>query len=280
MVMKAAIQIAYDESFEKKCQYAAAAGFKCISVNFNNTPDPSDATYDKAPDHIMGILEKNGLEAVQTHLYYYFPLQSASIIDDALEHRVMREVEVSGKIGAPWCAWHPRYYVAGDWKTGEYDPEKTLYYNHLTVTNYLEQGERFDTGIALENLWYSMMRGGAAMLARICDSFNAKNVGICWDTGHGNISEDIEKEMQVDAIKLLGDRIKCTHIHNNFYQDKHLPPDTGNIEWDKVMGAFKEIGYTGPLTLETHCLYPQDEQLLRDFARYNLNCLEFLQRMV
>ena len=116
-----AIQIPYDQNFEKKCKYASEAGFKHISVNFNDTPDPSDATYDKAAEHIMGIFEKYALKAVQTHLYYYHPLHSADKIDDALEHRVLREIEVSGKIGAKWCAWHPRYYVSGDWETGEYD---------------------------------------------------------------------------------------------------------------------------------------------------------------
>jgi len=275
-----AIQIAYDQNFEKKCHFASEGGFKYISVNFNDTPDPSDATYDKAPEHIMAILKECDLKAVQTHLYYYYPLLSAEKIDDKLEHRLLREIEVSGKIGAKWCAWHPRYYVSGKWDEGEYDEEKTLYYNHKTVTTYLEQAKRFNTGIALENLWGNMIRGGNPMLARLCDSFNAENVSICWDTGHANIME--YDQAQDEAIRFLGSRIKCTHIHNNFkkYTDVHLPPDAGDIDWAKVMKAFKDINYQGALTLETHCLYPQDDQLLRDFARYNYNCLEFLERML
>ena len=126
-----AIQIAYDQNFEKKCEYASLGGFKYISVNLHETPDPSDITYDKAPENITKILKKYNLKAAQTHLYYYYPLHSADKIDDALEHRVLREIEVSGKIGAKWCVWHPRYYVSGEWETGEYDEEKTLYYNHI-----------------------------------------------------------------------------------------------------------------------------------------------------
>ena len=142
----------------------------------------------------------------------------------------------------------------------------------------MHQAKIYKTGIALENLWGSMIRGGYAMLARLCDSFDADNIGICWDTGHANI---LNKESpQDDAIRYLGKRIKCTHIHNNFSDlDPHLPPDSGNIEWDKVMKAFNDIGYNGALTLETHCLYPEDDQLLRDFAQYNFNCLEFLERI-
>ena len=245
-----AIQIPFDRHFEKKCRYASESGFEYVSVNFNDTPDPSDATYDEAPEYIATIFEKYGLRAVQTHLYYYYPLHSAEKIDEKLEHRVLREIEVSGKIGAKWCAWHPRYYVAGEWESGEFDEEKTLYYNRLTLPTYLEVAKQYGTGIALENLWGSMIRGGIPMLARLCDSLGAENLGICWDTGHANI---MEHEMpQDEAIRFLGNRIQCTHVHNNFkkFDDLHLPPDSGNIKWDKVMRAFRDIGYEGPLTLE------------------------------
>ena len=274
-----AIQIPYDEHFEKKCRFASEVGFRHISVNFHDTPDPSDATYDKAPEHILGILEKYQLEAVQTHLYYYYPLLSADKTEVVLEHRVLREIEVSGKIGAAWCAWHPRYYKAGKWESSEYDAELTLYYNHKTVPLYLEQAQKFGTGIGLENLWGNMICGGNEMLARLCDSFHAENICICWDTGHANIME--QEQRQEDAIRFLGERIQCTHIHNNFknHMDLHLPPDAGDSAWDRVMKAFRDIGYQGALTLETHCLYPEDDQMLKDFARYNLNCLEYLQRL-
>lgn len=273
-----AIQIAYDQNFKKTCKYVAEAGFRYVALDFTVLSDPSDAIYDKTPDHIMAILENHQLKAVQTHLYNYHPAHSADKIDPQHEHRVLREIEVSGKIGAHWCVWHPRYYFSGEWKTGKYDEEKTMYYNQQTLPIYAEQARHFHTGIALENLWGHMIRGGIPMLARLCDSVHAENVGICWDTGHANIME--HEQAQDEAIRFLGKRIKCTHIHNNFknYMDLHQPPDTGNIDWNKVMKAFLEIGYAGPFTLETRCLYPQDDQLFRDFICYNFKCLEFLHR--
>lgn len=272
-----AIQIAYDQDFEKKCKIASEVGFKHISVNLHGTYNPCDDTYDRAPEHIMGILDKYKLNPAQTHLFFYNTLTSAHKTDDALEHRIMREVEVSGKIGAPWCVWHTRYYKSGDdFATGEYSEEKTFYYSQKNVTKYVEQAQKFGTGIALENLFRDRFYGGYSTLAQLCDSFKADNVGICWDTGHAHLVDYDQGE----AIRFMGERIKCTHIHNNFKdRDSHLPPDEGTIDWDNVMKGFKDIGYSGPLTLETHCLYPQDEQFMRDFARYNLNCLEFLQRV-
>lgn len=274
--MKKAIQIAYDERFEKKCKIAHDVGFRHISVNFNDTPNPSEDTYDKAPDHILSILEKYDLKVVQTHLYYYYPLSSADKINEKLEHRVLREVEVSGKIGSPWCVWHPRYFKSGEWKNGMYDEDKTFFYNHETIPRYLEQAENFGTGIALENLFGSMMYGGVETLARLCDSFQADNIGICLDTGHANI----DKVDMAAAISFLGNRIKCTHIHNNWgVRDDHAPPIYGNINWSAFMSALAKTGYCGPLTLETHCWY-EDEAMLRSFAKHNLDQLVYLEKLM
>ena len=273
--MKKAIQIAYDENFEKKCKFAHEAGFRHISVNLHDTPIPTDETYDRAPSHISAILTKYELEAVQTHLYYYYPLSSAEKIENELEHRILREIEVSGRIGAPWCVWHPRYYKSGEWNTGVYDEERTFYYNHETVNHYLEQAKKFGTGIALENLFGSMMYGCFDTLARLNDSFRTDNIGICLDTGHANI----DRVDQAAAISFLGNRLKCTHIHNNWgMRDDHAPPVYGNIEWDKVMSAFAAADYQGALTLETHCWYENDD-LIRSFAKHNYDSLVYLESL-
>ena len=273
--MKKAIQISYDGDFERNCKIASEAGFNCVAVNFNGTPGPSDETYDSAPAHIMGILEKNGLEAVQTHLFYYYPLSSAEEIDENLEHRVLREIEVSGKIGAPWCVWHPRDYKFGIIGSRTYDEEKTLYYNRKAVLRYLEQGEKFNTGIALENLYGRMMCGGVDVLLRLCDSFGADNVGICWDTGHANINRD----EQPSVISRLGKRIKCTHIHNNWGErDDHAPLIYGNLKWEEIMAALLAVNYDGPLTLETNCPY-DDVEIFRSFIRHNYDTLIYLERL-
>ena len=99
---------------------------------------------------------------------------------------------------------------------------------------------------------------------------------ICWDTGHANLM----RFDQATAIKYIGDRLKCTHIHNNFHRDdEHLTVDQGDIKWPLVMGALKEINYDGPLTLETHCRYFEPE-LLKSFAAHNFKTLEYLEGLM
>ena len=60
-MMDKAIQIAYNEFFEKKCIMASKAGFRHISVNFNDTTDRSPENWAAAPDNILRIMEENDL---------------------------------------------------------------------------------------------------------------------------------------------------------------------------------------------------------------------------
>ena len=141
---------------------------------------------------------------------------------------------------------------------------------------------KYNTGIAAENLpifhgivpvmpFYS---SNFEDLCTLVDSFADDRVKICWDFGHANLMHFNHEH----AIRTVGSRIKCTHVHNNFKAtDDHLPPDSGNISWETVMAALYSTGFDGPLTLETHCCY-QDPSLLRSFAAHNFACLEFIEK--
>lgn len=275
--MDKAIQIAYNEFFETKCRLAADAGFDGIAVNFNDMKDRSETAWREAPGKILCILDKYHLKCVQTHLPYYDLKISAEILNDDMESAIRESIRVSGEIGAPWCVYHPRSAVDQGFTSA-----KALEINKRVISDYLECAVKAGTGMALENLpifgiipvmpFYTSDYND---LCELSDSFRSEQVGICWDTGHANMMHFD----QAEAIKFLGNRIKCTHIHNNFKsQDPHLPPDSGNIDWGKVMAAFKTINYNGPLTLETHCCY-NDEQLWKSFAQHNCECLRFLKRL-
>ena len=272
------IQIAYDEFFEKKCQIASAAGFRHIAVNFNDMKDRSPQAWEKAPSEITRILNANHLTGVQSHLPYYDLRISAELLEDEMEEAIRNSIRVCGAVGIPWCVWHPRSSVSSGFKASQ-----ALKDNLPVISGYLDLAASCGTGIALENLpsfpgiipQMPFYTSNYEDLAVLHDSFHTDNVSVCWDTGHANMMHFD----QADAIRFMGKRIGCTHIHNNFCrEDLHLPPDDGNIKWNEVMGAFREIGYTGPFTLETHCLYPQDD-MLRAFAAYNFAGLCYLESL-
>lgn len=276
--MRKSIQLDYDEFFEQNCASAAKAGFKEVSVIFAWFPDMSEADWDRETDKIGQILNKYGLWCSQSHPYFYDLRVSSEKIDEKHEFRMKQAVRASAKLGAEWCVFHPRTSITSGFST-----KQAFEDNKRAISTYLEVAKKYGTGIAIENLsifseFVPMILTYSCVtedLIELCDSFKDKSVGICWDTGHANLMP----YDQADRIRMVGERIKCTHIHNNFgIRDTHLTPDQGNIPWEKVMHAFKEVGYNGPLTLETHCRY-NEPKLLDNFIRYNYECLEFLDRL-
>jgi len=276
--MQKSIQIGYDELFRLKCTLAAKAGFRHMSVNFTKVLDKTEDEWKAVTDDIAGILEENGLQCVQSHPYYYDLRISSGEKEERLEFAMKQAVIATGKLGGKWSVFHPRSSIS----TG-FSRKQSLEDNHRAFSEYLEVAVKHNTGIAVENLtifpdvipsmpFYS---SNYEDVAELCDSFHDDHAAVCWDTGHANLM----CFDQAAAIRTLGSRIQCTHIHNNFQAwDAHLTPDNGNIPWNKVMPAFADIGYDGPLTLETHCLYP-DPKMLESFAKFNYECLEYLESL-
>ena len=276
--MRKSIQIAYDELFELKCSLAAKAGFKEISLNCSTILDKTESEWDEISEKIGAILNTNGLWCSQSHPYYYHSSISSEIRDERYEFAMKQAVRISAKLGAEWCVFHPRTAISSGFSIKQAFEE-----NNRTISTYLDVAKKYGTGIAVENLaifyenvptivTYSSITEN---LIDLVDSFKDESVGVCWDTGHANIMN----YDQADRIRMVGNRLKCTHVHNNFGKyDNHLTPDQGNIPWEKVMHAFKEIDYKGAMTLETHCCYAESD-LLVDFAKHNFKCLEFLDRL-
>lgn len=100
--------------------------------------------------------------------------------------------------------------------------------------------------------------GDVYELIELIDTINDPAVGICYDTGHGNISGMVPGE----AIRAMGKRLVCTHINDNHAgrpEDEHLLPYFGNIDWTLVMKALHEIGYEGDFAYEigSHTIPPE-----------------------
>ena len=76
------------------------------------------------------------------------------------------------------------------------------------------------------------------------------HVGFCYDCGHeGCFTKDVH------FLPLYGDRLLCTHIHDNDCiedHDLHILPFDGRSDFGRIARQIRETGYKGPLTLEIH----------------------------
>lgn len=85
------------------------------------------------------------------------------------------------------------------------------------------------------------------------------DLNVCLDTGHANLNEGVDT-----AFRLLKNRIRSTHVHdNNGKDDSHVfplsePPDgpaedsedRGTIDWKRTMTALRSLDADCPLLLE------------------------------
>ena len=275
--MKHGIQIQYNDNFENAIKAAGNAGFRYVSVGFGTSDCFNFDNWEKDIAKISTILEKNNIECIQTHIPYYSLLISAEEHDPVLDLAQLRCMEASAKLGAEWVAYHPRTAINDDCS-----PKKSLEYEKKAVVPLIEAAEKYDTGLALENLpifpgcsisHLNFFSSNYEDLITFHDYLNNPHVSICWDFGHAHL---MKWNDEVLPIKTVGDRIKCTHIHTNHQsRDDHLPPVMCNTEWKPIMDEFKKF-YKGALMLEV--VYP-DTVPLESYFRFCKDNLEYLDNL-
>lgn len=107
-----------------------------------------------------------------------------------------------------------------------------------------------DMVICLENLRPPRFTTTADDLLYFINRINSKNLGICLDTGHLNLSENPN---QLEFIEKAGKHIKALHLADNdgLGIDQHLMPFArGTVDMVSVIREMKKIGYEGLYNLE------------------------------
>ena len=120
---------------------------------------------------------------------------------------------------------------------------------------WVEHAEKSGVILAFENL--RKLGNFAYLMDRYEDNPFVK---YCYDSGHEHCYT-----VTAPFAKIYGDRLLCTHLHDNFGQDKttedggdsHLLPFDGNIDFDEVMRNLAQSQYQGSLMLEVFSgIYP------------------------
>lgn len=96
-------------------------------------------------------------------------------------------------------------------------------------------------------------------------------VGFCYDCGHEHCYTET-----VHFLELYGDRVFCTHIHDNHGRskddywgdpDEHLMPFDGDIDYVDMMKRLRQTSYGGALTLEIDQKGPYLEKSHEEFLQ-------------
>ena len=100
--------------------------------------------------------------------------------------------------------------------------------------------------ICLENLNRSFQT--SEKLLSVVNRLEEDCFGVCLDTGHLNMNG----EAQADFIRNVGSRLHALHIADNEGKsDQHMMPfGRGNVDFESVVRALREIDYHGLFNLE------------------------------
>lgn len=174
--------------------------------------------------------------------------QTSLVSDDAAVRRQAQQFLIDGirtaaDLGAsifagPFCApvglLVGRRRTAEEWKRaveGLQSLADTLDANGVTLA--IEPLNRFE----------SYFLNTAADGARLCDEVKHPRIGILADTFHQNI----EEKNLGDAFRTLGRHLKHVHTCEN---DRGIP-GTGNVQWQPVFSAVRELNYDAWLVIES-----------------------------
>ena len=135
-------------------------------------------------------------------------------------------------------------------------------YNVRWFHDLLPAAERFDIVINLENTFDShhTQKAGdlpypyttAQDMLDLMHDIGSTRVQICLDTGHANISEQDIPAM----IRAFRSDLATVHLNDNYgriapiYEDLHLFPGYGRIDWQAVSQALEDVRFRGTINME------------------------------
>lgn len=225
-------------------------GFHFFDMNFCDYNNPNSPLvlpgWEKWIMQIKDFADQEGLSFYQSHghMFEFYPddRENNALID--------RTIAASGLLAVKWIVFHPYHQRS---KMDDENQNRTKEkFKHI-----LELAGKHNVGVAIENMpaFYEGNNGcpdycsDIHELIELVDSFQSDNVGICWDTSHGNLCV----EDQAKCLHLIGSRLKALHISDNFQkQDDHMAPFYGTVKWPSIMLALSVIHYQGTFSFETH----------------------------
>lgn len=156
--------------------------------------------------------------------------------------QIQRACEVAGMLEANCVVVH-----AGRDGDDESEREIRRRQSLRSLNCLLKRSCRLGVRIAVEYLPANKQRlcnSGAEIreIFGLCDG----RPGVCLDTNHANLREDL-----AEVTRELADLICTLHISDNDGErELHAMPGEGVIDWSEFMDALDEIGYDGPLVYE------------------------------
>ena len=211
--------------------------------------------------------------------YIQNPDQNQQAYNEIIVFEIIKALEVTSILGAKTAVVHPINLQ------GKSYPERKAF-NMAFFENLAPYCKKFGVKIALENMWgwdstekkvVPAACSTAFEFADYLDTLGRDCFTACLDIGHAEM-QGTGSGSAAEMIYALGpDRLTSLHIHDNDRTgDLHGLPFTQKLNWDEIMRALGDIGYSGDFTFEADSFlakFPQElymaaSKLMLEAGRY------------
>jgi sugar phosphate isomerase/epimerase len=187
-----------------------------------------------------------GLEAYSFHAPFSDGIDITSP-DQATRDFAMAELVEAAEAAA---LLQVRYFVLHPGPERSILPETERFFrlqNAVDVLNrFYHHCRRLGVGLVLENMLPHLFAGRTRDLMWILGALDVDDVGICLDTGHAYLAEDL-----LLVVHKLSGHLWMVHASDNRRQrDDHLPPGDGEIDWTALLAHLTKLHFNGTMMLE------------------------------
>lgn len=205
--------------------------------------DYHDADRVRDAARVIGDL---GLEAYSFHAPFAEHIDITSP-DPGARDRALRELLKAAEAAA---ILKVRYFVVHPGPEKSALPEHERWWRMDSAVHILNQVRHhcqgLGVGLVLENMLPHLFAGRTRDLLWILGALDGTDVGICLDTGHAHLGEDLPAV----AHKLSGHLWMVHASDNRGRRDDHLPPGDGEIDWASFLAHLYHLHFNGTFILE------------------------------
>ncbi len=260
-------------SYKAMLEQFSRMGFSGIDMSFESLSSLDDG--------IAAVLYSTAKKARELnisiplcHLSFYMPDHNDQRLMAKYTRELFFNIDIASSMGIPLAVIHPiaiysKEISYGDWvrkniaflsPIAEYARKKNV---KLCIENMPSQKESPD----------NHLYGSCAL--NISSLAQKLGAGICWDTGHANISGFCQSEQ----MAVLKGKLDVLHIHDNDgKKDSHLLPYDGSIDWLDVAKGILVSDFEGVMSVEVSAWALPGDKETRD--RLGLNILERCRRLL
>lgn len=124
------------------------------------------------------------------------------------------------------------------------DQSESLESQLKSLSQLAKESHDLEVRVAIEN----PLNGDFSRVSKLLSEFSPDFLGLCYDSGHGNIHYDGTRELE-----RLKDRLIAVHLHDNDGSgDQHRIPFTGTVPWSRIAELISLSAYRKCMNLELY----------------------------